>query len=416
MKPFRMFAVLLAMGLLFNLSYAQDEAPAESGDEAGEEGSSESSGGATRAINTTFITPELKKAVDKGLEALSKLQDDNGGFTRAGGSNVAIAISAIAGMAFVANGSTPDRGPYASVVRKTMYYLIGHKDAEGNVLQAGKQDENSGYFTSNTDGSRIHGHCYATQFLTQIYGTLKIKSENKKLEASIVKAIRLIERGQTSFGGWGYIPDDLTWDEGSTTVCAIQALRAASDAGITVSNKTIQNAIQYMYDSADSRTIVHDGVEYKGYTFKYSLASGWNSDSYALCAAAITTMNSTGIYAEGATWNAADVGRVYKGGLDWLRYKFDDFITRRKKGQGSLDVSHFYYAHFYASQAMWQAPKKVFFAEYFPKIRDLLIEEQKRNPSNSGAWPAQSYGEAYTTAYALLVLQVPYQLLPMYAK
>ncbi|MHC4840097.1 MAG: prenyltransferase/squalene oxidase repeat-containing protein [Planctomycetota bacterium] len=410
MKPFRILALLLALGFCFSLSHAQDEAPAEADDasDSAEEGSSEgdnsAEAGARRALNQNYITSDLKKAVKDGLKKLSELQDDHGGFTRAGGHNVAIAITSLAGMAFVANGSTPDRGPYSKVVRKTMEYLLA------------KQDPNSGYFTSNTDGSRIHGHCYATQFLTQVYGTMRNKAENAKVEKAVIDAVRLIERGQTQWGGWGYIPDDLTWDEGSTTVCAIQALRAASDAGINVKLKTIQNAVMYMQEIAEVKPIVHDGVEMKGYTFMYSKSSRWNSDSYALCAAAVTTLNGIGIYAEGATWKEADIGRIYKGGLDWLRYKFDDFITRRKKGQGSLDVSHFYYAHFYAAQAMWMAPKSVFFAEYYPKIRDILIEEQKRNPANNGAWPSQSYGEAYTTAYALLVLQVPYQLLPMYAK
>jgi hypothetical protein len=147
---------------------------------------------------------------------------------------------------------------------------------------------------------------------------------------------------------------------------------------------------------------MHAGEEHTGYTFKYSLASGWNSDSYALCAAAIATLNGIGVYATGATWNEHDIGKVYAGGLKWLRFKFDDFIGRRKAGQGSLDVSHFYYAHFYAAQAMWNAPEEVYFDEYFPKLRDLLVDEQKRNPANNGGWPSQSYGEAYTTAYAPL--------------
>jgi hypothetical protein len=44
----------------------------------------------------------------------------------------------------------------------------------------------------------------------------------------------------------------------------------------------------------------------------------------------------------------------------------------------------------------------------------MLVEEQKRNAAGNGGWPSQSYGEAYTTAYALLILQVPYQLLPLF--
>lgn len=416
MKPFRILFLTLACTALFTSVCAQDK-PASSGSSGG---GNPAEAGALRLANRNLITTDLKKSVEKGLKALAKLQADDGSFTKGGHQNVAIAVTSMAGMAFVANGCTPDKGLYKKNVRNVMNYLLK------------KQDKNSGYFTSNSDGSRIHGHCYATQFLCQIVGTLKGKikvervkngkkvfveiEENKILEDAISKAAGLIEDGQTERGGWGYIPDDTTWDEGSTTVCAIQALRAASDAGINIKIKTIQRAIKYMYDISVSKPFTHDGVEYRGYTFKYSYDSSPYGDSYALCAAAVTTLHSTGVYAEGAVWDEADIGRVYKGGLDWLRYKFDDFITRRNKGQGSLDVSHFYYAHFYAAQAMWMAPKDVFFDEYYPKIRDLLIEEQKRNPSNTGAWGAQSYGEAFTTAYALMILQVPYQLLPMYAK
>ena len=94
----------------------------------------------------------------------------------------------------------------------------------------------------------------------------------------------------------------------------------------------------------------------------------------------------------------------------------DEVYAGTLNKQGALDVSHFYYAHFYACQALWNAPDEVYFDEYFPKMRDMLVEEQKRNPANNGGWASQSYGEAYTTAYALLILQVPYQILPLYTR
>ncbi|MBZ0137161.1 MAG: terpene cyclase/mutase family protein [Planctomycetes bacterium] len=361
---------------------------------------------ALRILNKRHITEDLKAGVTKGLKRLSELQDANGAFTKGGGQNVAIAVTGTAGLALLASGSTPEKGPYATHIRKAMDYLLS------------TQDINTGYFSGadKGDGSRIHGHGYATLFLAQLYGSLEDENDKKRLEKSLIIAVKCLSLGQTQFGGWGYMPDDLTWDEGSTTVCCIQALRAASDAGIKVDKKTIQRAIKYMYDIAEKRVFMHEGEEHVGYTFKYSLSSGWNSDSYALCAAAITTLNGIGVYSEGATWKEHDIGKVYDGGLRWLRYKFDDFIGRRKSGQGSLDVSHFYYAHFYAAQAMWHAPEEVYFDEYYPKMRDLLLEEQKRNPANNGGWPSQSYGEAYTTAYALNILQVPYQLLPLYNK
>lgn len=398
MNMFKRIAAALALLLMVSgLCIAQEE----------EGGSSEvdpSEAPALRMLNKNYINEDLKRGVEKGLKRLAELQDANGAFTKGGGSNVAIAITGLAGLALAAQGSTPAKGPYANNIRKAMEYLLSC------------QDINTGFFSGTNDGSRIHGHGYATLFLAQIYGSVEDENEKKRLEKSLELAVKCISLGQTPFGGWGYMPTDLTWDEGSTTVCCIQALRAASDAGIKVKKETIQNAIKYMYDIAEKRVFMHNGEEHVGYTFKYSLSSGWNSDSYALCAAAVTTLNGIGVYSEGATWKEHDIGKVYDGGLRWLRYKFDDFIGRRKSGQGSLDVSHFYYAHFYACQAMWNAPEEVYFDEYYPKLRDLLLDEQKRNPANNGGWPSQSYGEAYTTAFALCILQVPYQLLPLYAK
>ncbi|MCG3182803.1 MAG: hypothetical protein ICCCNLDF_00872 [Planctomycetes bacterium] len=398
MNMFKRIAAALALLLMVSgLCIAQEE----------EGGSSEvdpSEAPALRMLNKNYINEDLKRGVEKGLKRLAELQDANGAFTKGGGSNVAIAITGLAGLALAAQGSTPAKGPYANHIRKAMEYLLSC------------QDINTGFFSGTNDGSRIHGHGYATLFLAQIYGSVEDENEKKRLEKSLELAVKCISLGQTPFGGWGYMPTDLTWDEGSTTVCCIQALRAASDAGIKVKKETIQNAIKYMYDIAEKRVFMHNGEEHVGYTFKYSLSSGWNSDSYALCAAAVTTLNGIGVYSEGATWKEHDIGKVYDGGLRWLRYKFDDFIGRRKSGQGSLDVSHFYYAHFYACQAMWNAPEEVYFDEYYPELRDLLLDEQKRNPANNGGWPSQSYGEAYTTAFALCILQVPYQLLPLYSR
>lgn len=398
----RLFAAIFACACVVSLAWAQ-EAPAPA-PAAGDGGADASEAPALRILNKKHVNEDLKTAVRKGVKRLAELQDANGAFTRSGGQNIAIAITGLAGLALVASGSTPDKGPHATNVRKAMEYLLSC------------QDRNTGYITGANDGSRIHGHGYATLFLTQILGSLQNQAERTKLEKAIQDAVKCIENGQTKFGGWGYVPDDLTWDEGSTTVCCIQALRAASDAGINVKMKTIQMAIKYMYDTADQRRFTHEGNDYTGYTFRYSLSSGWNSDSYALCAAGIATLNGIGVYSEGATWKEHEIGKVYKGGLLWLRYKLDDFNGRRKAGQGSLDVSHFYYAHFYACQAMWNAPEDVYFDEYFPKLRDMLVEEQKRNPANNGGWASQSYGEAYTSAYALLILLVPYQVLPLYSK
>ena len=47
---------------------------------------------------------------------------------------------------------------------------------------------------------------------------------------------------------------------------------------------------------------------------------------------------------------------------------------------------YFYYAHYYAAQAMWQAGGKRF-ARWFPAIRDDLVAKQQED--GSGIAPAE---------------------------
>jgi hypothetical protein len=220
----RWIIVSLALGCVASLSVAQDGGSEADASEAP----------ALRILNKNYATEDMKECVTKGLKRLADLQDSNGAFTRGGQGGVMIAITSLSGLALLASGSTPDKGPYATNIRRTIDWLLA------------TQDRNTGYFTGENDGSRIHGHGYATLFLAQAYGAMEGQKDKVRLEKSLQAAVERISKGQTQFGGWGYVPDDLTWDEGSTTVCCIQALRAASDAGIKVEKKTIQNAIKYM--------------------------------------------------------------------------------------------------------------------------------------------------------------------------
>jgi len=56
-----------------------------------------------------MMTPAAAGAIERGLSLLSGRQDDDGSF-RSGGYSRNVAICALAGMAFMAGGSTPGRG------------------------------------------------------------------------------------------------------------------------------------------------------------------------------------------------------------------------------------------------------------------------------------------------------------------
>ena len=79
-------------------------------------------------------------------------------------------------------------------------------------------------------------------------------------------------------------------------------------------------------------------------------------------------------------------------------------------GQGARGLNHYYYGHYYASQAMFFAGDE-YWPKWFPWVRKQLIEKQDA----TGKWKSQ-HGDAYATAMALLILQVPNRLLPIFQK
>ena len=71
-----------------------------------------------------------------------------------------------------------------------------------------------------------------------------------------------------------------------------------------------------------------------------------------------------------------------------------------------LDI-HYFYGHYYATQAMWAAGGD-YWKEWFPFIRDELVGRQY----NDGFW-VDGICIHYATAMACIILQVPNNYLPI---
>ena len=74
----------------------------------------------------------------------------------------------------------------------------------------------------------------------------------------------------------------------------------------------------------------------------------------------------------------------------------------------SRTSGHDYYAHFYLAQALYVSSDSSW-DEYFAKRRDYLLAQQRAN----GSWPGDGVGDVYGTAIALIILQLPYNQLPI---
>ena len=74
------------------------------------------------------------------------------------------------------------------------------------------------------------------------------------------------------------------------------------------------------------------------------------------------------------------------------------------------NVSHYFYGHYYAAQAMFLAGDQ-YWRVWFPAVREELLAKQ----DPEGFWRGQA-GNEYGTAMALIILQIPNRLLPIFQK
>ena len=313
-------------------------------------------------------------AIQSGLAYLARRQITEGkhqGAFGTGGYSAGVAVTSLAGLAFLCSGSTPFSGTYASNIRACTDLVLRSVRPSGYISEIG----------ATTKFSNMYGHGYAMLYLSQVAGMTKHPELKKKLES----AIQLTCKIQNKFGGWRYQPVKRDSDL-SITVCQIMALRAAHSAGFDVSNEVREKTIEYV-----------DRCQNKNGSFHYTERGG--RTTLALTAAGVVSYYSAGIY---------DDPRVEKA-LDWI------FDHRPGRASGQIvSPMNYFYAHYYAIQAMWHAQLRNanYWNTWYPLIRDELIDRKR---GLGGVWPEQRVGPEFATAMCCIILQIPLNYVPVFA-
>lgn len=309
-----------------------------------------------------FITAAAQKSIDTGLGYLARRQNDDGSFG-AGGYSRNVAVCGLAGMAFMASGSTPGRGPFGMQVNRCIEYILANTQDTGFIEAEG--------FSSH---GPMYGHGFATLFLAEAYGMGWMPILDK-----LTKAVQQIIDTQNKEGGWRYLPERKDADI-SVTVCQVMALRAARNAGIFVPPETIDRAVEYVKRSQNP-----DGG------FMYMIEGG--PSAFPRSAAGLVALYSAGIYE----------GDEITKGLQYL-------LEHRPRSNVFDREAHYFYGHYYAVQAMWHAGGN-YWREWYPSIRDQLVARQR----DDGSW-LDTICPEYGTAMACLVLQMPNNYLPIFQR
>jgi len=332
----------------------------------------------------TLTSEATEHAVEAGLAYLATLQ------ARAGDGSFSITdvdqpdfaplgVSALCALAFLAAGSAPERGPHGQVVSRALEYLLLHTDL-------GPDSPQRGYISVQGDlASQNHGHGYATLVLAEAYGT---SGGSERIRTALVAAVARIQESQGAEGGWYYDPVPMPNHEGSVTICLLQALRAARDAGIQVDGEVIRRAEDYVRR-----------LQAKSGLFCYTLGDVQVEQraSVGLTAAGISVLNATGHYDE----------RAIQDGVDAI---WSALALRAEKERFRPEFPE--YERLYLAQAFWQLSDTSHFQRWFEDERERILRTQNAD----GSWQDSRFGAAYVTAVNCLVLSLPDAVLPIFQR
>jgi hypothetical protein len=323
--------------------------------------------GAENAPIEAEINPRLEEAVRKGFEYLRRQQKPDGAFGQ-GRFGQHVGVTSLCAISLMADGNLPGRGEFGECVQKALDFVLDHSTETGLLVS----DETHG---------PMYGHGFAALFLGEIYG---MNQQDDRVRDALVRAVQLIVSSQNDEGGWRYnpVPDDA---DVSVTICQVMALRSARNAGIKVPKSTIDDAIRYVRACQNA-----DGG------FRYMKDLG--GSAWPRTAAGVASLFYAGVYED----------QSIERGLDYLK---QNAFPRGGGGfTGGFSQPHYFYGHYYGVQAMYLAGGDRW-RTWWPAIRDELLAKQ--NPD--GSW-SDPQGDAYGTAMALIVLQMPKRYLPIFQR
>jgi hypothetical protein len=364
--------------------------------------------------SSSLATEASRRAAEKALLWLARNQEEDGalrcdvGFKLNHDYRVErqnekhVGVTALAGTAFLAAGSVPDRGPYADNVKRALEFVMSSQNDKGYISR---------------NGTRMYEHAFATMFLAEAYGM----THDPRVKVCLQRAVEFTYKAQNAQGGWRYAPNSEDSDM-SIVVCQVMALRAAKNKGITVPKESIDRAVDYVLNSANT------SGNYMGYfekgTFMYQwdphnmAAAAQPRTSFALTSAGLTTLYGAGVYTNDDIAEIAASRRLEKyrrpGGEPLPRFR--DMIDYVKDHYDDVASPHFihhyyyFYGNYYAAQAMFITGGRDW-DQYYSRLREDLVRLQHDDGSVTS-----NVGPALSTSITALLLSVPNNYLPIFQR
>jgi len=322
-----------------------------------------------KSQNNVVVDKKTDEVLRGALRWLASKQLPNGAWGLSGDEAAhKVAMSSYAIMAFLSCGHLPGEGEYGKTVAAGVQYLLDQIQPDGII-------------GNRNDGQYMYSHGLATIALGEIYGQTKSQVIKPKLE----RLVRLIISSQSREGGWRYRPISQDADI-SVTVLQVVALRSAKNAGLSIPQQTLDNAVKYVRKCYDQRS--------GGFSYQPG-----GSPGFARTSAAIYSLQVCGLY---------DDLMVQKGS--------EYLIKSIEKGEIR---EWFTYGHFYAAPAQYMIGGEIW-KKWYEKVKAILLEDVKAEKDIYYWEPkrdrGRDVGPTYCTSIFVSVLAIPYHYIPLYQR
>jgi squalene cyclase len=338
--------------------------------------------------------PDVRESVKKGLDWLAARQKNDGSWA---GSNGAFTTSttAYAGLAFLMEGTTPDAGEYCAALLKAVTWFQKNTQASGLLVPANDQTEVGRY---------MQGHTAALLFLASVYDIDDHDVRRELLRPILVAAVKYTIEAQTQAGGWGFVSArEGGLDHSASTALVLQALHTAEKAGIPVPRESLEKAATYLQDA----TAGDGGVN-------YSLANTSDVRSFATATTAAALLNADRKSVHLADWVAYSKRYAHPLEIDALgtpRGGFSSYILQQSLATARVAHALGETGHLALDPTVGEAD----LLRWSP-FRERLFKYLKQTQTDDGYWSDGAFGASYTTALALIMLQMDNNYLPAFSR